>query len=58
MENELSAKQWQAIAKKLANYIDNMCVSIDNCDLCPFKEHETCDPMFALDYVKKELGYE
>lgn len=57
-KNELNAEQWQAIAEMLANYIDVMCGSIDDCDLCPFKEHESCDHMFALDYVKKELGYE
>lgn len=58
MDKELTAEQWQAIAEKLANYIDNRCVSIYDCDLCPFKEHETCSPMFALEQVKKELGYE
>lgn len=57
-KNELSAEQWQAIAVKLAKYIDNMCGSIDDCDLCQFKELETCDPMFALEQAKKELGYE
>lgn len=57
-KNELSSEQWKAIAEKLAKYIDDMCENIDDCYLCPFKEHESCGPMFALDYVKKALGYE
>lgn len=61
MENDLTAEQWKAIAEKLAKHIDEMCPCIEICDTypaCPFKCDETCEPMFALKFVKKELGYE
>lgn len=61
MKGNLTAEQWQAIAEKLAEHIDEMCPCIEDCDnypVCPFHATKTCEPMFALEYVKRELGYE
>lgn len=56
--NDLTIEQWQAIAEKLADCIDIMCGGIVFCDDCPFYGCKNCKPRFALEYVKKELGYE
>lgn len=60
-----SAEQWQAIAEKLAEYIDKMCACIDNytgnCKKCPLYSCEMSlgdIKKFAIEKAKKELGYE
>lgn len=62
--NELSAEQWQAVAEKLAEYLDKMCDCIDNytgnCKKCPLYKCEISlgnIKQFAIYKAKKELGY-
>lgn len=63
MNSDLTKEQWQAIAEKLAGYLDKMCDYISNaeycCGNCPFIDN--CNEigfMNAIDKAKKELGYE
>lgn len=61
-KNELNAEQWQAIAEKLAEYLDKMCDAyLDNCDTCPLYNCEMSlgsIKQFVIRKAKKELGYE
>ncbi len=59
MCDNLTAEQWQAIAKKLAEYLKEVCCSRDNCNDCTID----CalinqDAKDWIKQVKQELGYE
>lgn len=63
MTNELTKERWQAIAEKLAEYLDRMCDCVDSdlCYLCPLYHCEASVgniSKFAIYKAKKELGYE
>lgn len=58
-KNELNAEQWQAIAEKLAEYLDIACdayPTIHDCAInCPIPCKRNMD---WIAQAKKELGYE
>lgn len=55
-DENLTASQWQAIAEKLAEYLENACMGMECEDCQLLNDCKISDGW--LNQAKKELGYE
>lgn len=55
--SEILPEHWQAVAEKLSDYLERVCMTHVNCDDCQLSL-ECKSAIGWLEQAKRELGYE